>query len=736
MLGGGNSDTVHPFISLFSDSYYENKGLDMPQPQYRVAALYKAAFIPLAAFPLSQLALHIFPSHFLKKLVAVIEVPSGLFAIFFLPGIFLVPWFIKKRNIPLTDFFSYAFGFNIILLFLGTSALKVAGFSIGKWNLFLLIAVTSLGAAIVKARDVKSRYFIHDLDGFEPIYLFLIGGLIFLRLFFAHYFSAPLDHYWIVKGNPINPIETGKIADWDFQVIDFDEQNISKEMEGDMIALDDEQFLLAGDHPSIVYTTSYSQPIPLSLKFFVRSNYPGTLNLSRNKMPLARYTLPPLININLQDLFKEPYRRVFSRKVLLEPGRNEFQFSFSPEEKGRGNDVRVVLHDFSNMTRDDFLRSAKKTYILTQVGPMFDILEALDIGDHYRDKLFSYTYDLTPKKSPGYFVANQPFSFYMRMLALALFGKNYHSLQYVYWAATVLVLSVLLMLYKFENPRSYPLFTCLLVLAILMQSVNLINYRFLRGDAYFFSLVFFLALHFLLSRQPGWFTLFAFLSILTRNYGFILVFGSLVVFWCLYPSYRKKVLTLGGRLVLLMTVYLTLLFAIGVITGDLAYWTREFFNENIYDKFLLSGEGTSLGKGFFIFNVWVFFTAGFSIPLLFLKKDRTAWFILLVSLVFYILVCTIRFKKIYYLFLTVYPFVLIGIRNLSQMEKRYLNLRLWGVGTLIRVPIPALLFSLFLTLAAASFFYILAHPLVDSDEVSSMPDRIRPGTPLRSLKLY
>lgn len=636
--------------------------------------------------------------------------------ILFVPGVFLSLVLSGRRTRGMLEFLLGNMGISIILLIAVTTLMKCFGVVISHFTLTAAVSVCLLGGYFCYLMRGTHPTLVDDLSSRWVSLACLGAALIWLYLCFGNFFTWDVHRLWVAAGNFINPIDPAQqLTDWRFpRQGELAHATVSYRADGGIV--EERRLRTTGREVEISLHSSEPSPQQYVLMLFFQSGMPLTMKAYHNTRLLEERAIRRLIDVRCEHLFPRSHRLAWRRAVTLAPGENMVRIVL---DNPANSELDVVIDDFSNLTKKQFLEIAGQRFLFGEIGVFYDNIEVLDLSRHFFTRSFTYTDDLRPGR-PGYTIVIPPHDFFIKMFFLCTGRNDIHDLKYLYLARLVVLYLVFLLYFGDIGRAGSSWFTALPIFVILADSVNLINFRVVGGHDIMMCTWFLLAAYYLVKGNNAYFFLFAAFLCLTRNHGIIFALFALLSH-SIFFGQLKRLLKLLGGLFILGLVYAAIVFAIGHTTGVLApIWLEDFINENFHFRFDAARRGLDvLGKAG-IFFWWLVVTSCFQCALLMLRKDRLSKYLLLVVALYFPVICLARSYKPYYPIMIVYPLSIVAARSLAQMASRRIRIAA-GRRTILRFDSREALFLLLLLVGALCVAYLAVAPLIYPEFTTSFP---------------
>jgi len=630
----------------------------------------------------------------LGQFVTAMRTVSGLTVLFFVPGVFVVPWICRQSAPNLSAALGWAFAGNVVLLVAATTALKYFGGSVTAGSFFVVLTLLSLltGAAFVmRFRHWSVRNDMEGLGRYTGVGAMLL--LVFVALTTRP--MLPSEHDYFTGRDSWK-----RLAAMATVPIDLAQWGVSYEL--------DDGWSKVGEH-------GYR---PSGLQARIRLRSPGPRFTFRFSAVVQNYE-PFDVRVTLQYAGERVHSVVVPSRFIrgkfwdsrqsnnamvvalipVLPGETELIVSLSREGGvALPPAVDLIVHDFSNLDKDALWRRFSQRFLIAKID---DVRQHLSLA---RSLLVS----LLPVANTGdTFTADFPLHYYVNSFGLALLGDRLETLWLIHLAKLVVALGLVMRLARppaSERPDAVGAGTRWLVL--ILTTLVLMNVsRFLPiGDdaAYHDNTIILLLVAmtlFAVERQWALMVVFACLASLTQRptviYVGLFMLGGLV--WRPYRSgMARSLLAYIGFLVLLAMA----ICVVGRATGEWSEW-RESFAQGDARRLALVHEmrhipGVTIPyllRRASVFWLLMFAGAGFLPFLLWPRGGRVAAWVLGATVVYLLPITVGHILRIHYLSL---PAVMLGAASARSIVA-------WDGRRKLCVGLPAVLIS------AACVVYIAAN---------------------------
>ena len=569
---------------------------------------------------------------------------ASLITIFLVPGTALVLSTFRSKRYSLFELLAAGFAFNVALLILTTSLLKLCGLEIHRSILtsillyFLLIALI----AAIRRRRLPAVY--NDFP--FSLSFFFAASLAFVILFalLSGYTSLGPDRHWLIE----------RIEKLDFP---HHAQPTPKKHGGGIEERGDNFLELKEGAGHIVFSHPGSGEKGITLRYLVSSEVPGDFTIAASGEK-KNYAVPQPFNERGKEVCFQNNAVVETYLSLL-PGRNIVNLQFRDRN---GTPSRCTLLDFTGCDKQAFLEIFGQRYRFVNYVLMYDIMEADDFVSNFKSKVYLYHSPGTPELE-GYAVTNPPLSYLFSAFGYILMGEDTAAVNRVAFAviAAAMFVSVYLMQSGLRRPDRFATASALvgsLSLAVLLTlSVSL---HFM---THFMFLCILISWYFLLRKKSFPFIAFSMMACLSAWAGYYFSALGLLCYAIVMRDIRWPLRQLAA-ITAFAGVFLALLLAAGYCKGMLQPWINIFIWENFrrFGTEHLYQAGSRLN----FFTYVIIGTACMPLGLA-LKRDREVNFFMLFS-AFYLatlLIAPSNEWKLHYLSTICFPLMIAGGRSMA-----------------------------------------------------------------------
>ena len=598
----------------------------------------------------------------LAQFVMALRAACGLTILFFVPGLFVVPWICRQGTPSLSVALGWAFACNVVLLVSATTALKCFGGAITPGSFFVVLTLLSLltGAAfLLRFRHWTVR---NDMLGLGCC----IGVGSLLLLAFVALTTRPIlpsEHDYFT-----NRDSWKQLAAMAAMPIDLAQRGASYEF-GD------------GWHK-----TGEHRYQPAGRRAMIRFHNPGPRFTFRLSVVVQNYE-PFDVRVDLEYASERIHSRTVPSRfirckfwdnrqsnnamtvvpVAVLPGATELTISLGREGDGvLPSAVDLIVHDFSNLDRDALWKRFARRFIITKID---DVRQHLSLARSLEESLL-------PVDNTGRtFILDFPLHYWLNIFTLALLGDRIESLWLGYLARMIIVLVVLLR-GALPSPNTGGRHLITLLAALTLMSLA----KFLPiGEGAIFhdsTIVMLLAALALFAAEGQWplAVVMACLVSLTQR-PIIMYVGLFMLLGLVWRQDRRVLMRCLAIYIGFLLLAGAVTLAVGKATGDWAQWQERFAREDSR-KFDLLREMVHIPGvtiPYLLRRTWTFWLliltgAGFLPFAMLAGRDRLSVWVLVTTLLYLLPVTVGYIHRIHYASVPAAMFCLAGLRALATMS--------------------------------------------------------------------
>ena len=502
---------------------------------------------------------------------------AGLGVLFFLPSCLWVAAFCRRRVSPL-HFFAACLGVNLGLWIAGTTAIKAFGLqSIGMPVVFAALAAT----VPPLYRLFRLRWRPRVSVRWPEDALVLLGGaaaIVAYVLAVSRPFLATEKQYWSLDMER-------RMREADYHTVDAKALGIEVRRGPNWEPLSRWQFMIRQTPARFNIVNRSHRAVEYDLKLLIDANVDGEIGLRSEGGYLFRhYAYPPYSMADHPRNYPPP-KFFMQKRIVLRPGANPFRLTV-PRRPGRGLEAYVIVTDLSNTSRREFKRVFRHLYLVDNIG---DSQETVSLARHLLSKPYLYvsSYDGTIFDGGGYMSADLPSLFYLYSFALAALGDSWRSLHVLYLALLVLLYWLQVRLAaRGTAMRGYGVHVWALFATLAYATLM----RFMRESVYVNTAqtVFLLmAIYFFRVRRERLFATYALFVALSKAglpFLCIVLLAEAVFGQRQGNAYWMRTI---GRAGAAMATAAAGIFVVGLVSGSVHAWVKEWSSDDIMGRFAL-----------------------------------------------------------------------------------------------------------------------------------------------------